>query len=88
MDTMADLGQVTHVVGFIMTIQIKETFLLYFQCIKILLDNGCSPDIVDNNGLTAAELARKCQHDSCADLIQSYVSQVIRLLNNLSIVLM
>ena len=53
----------------------KFDFIL-FQCIKTLLDNGCSPDITDNNGLTAAELGKKCFHNSCADLIQSYISQV------------
>ena len=62
---------------FIDTVSLISKFdYMFFQCIKTLLDNGCSPDITDNNGLTAAELAKKCFHNSCADLIQSYISQV------------
>ncbi|XP_052821016.1 espin-like isoform X2 [Mya arenaria] len=45
------------------------------ECIKALIRNGCSIEITDNNGLTASELARKCFHEKCAQLIETYSPQ-------------
>lgn len=41
---------------------------------RILLENHCSPDITDNQGLTAAELAEKCSNEQCAKEIKAKVS--------------
>ncbi|XP_067658701.1 espin-like isoform X2 [Haliotis asinina] len=43
------------------------------QCIQVLLDNGCDSTITDNKGLTAAELADKCNQPFCARLIRGEV---------------
>ncbi|XP_053378616.1 espin-like [Mercenaria mercenaria] len=45
------------------------------ECVKVLISNGCSTEITDNNGLTAAELARKCFNDKCANLIETFQPQ-------------
>ena len=61
----------------VMTIKGQESiieFLFFtFQVVKALIDNGCNVDIIDNEGLTAAELAEKCNHLSCAALIRGEV---------------
>ncbi|XP_046584423.1 espin-like isoform X2 [Haliotis rubra] len=43
------------------------------QCIQVLLDDGCNCNITDNKGLTAAELAEKCNQPYCARLIRGEV---------------
>ena len=40
--------------------------IVLFQCVRLLADCGCALDITDNAGLTAADLASKCWHDSSA----------------------
>ena len=40
------------------------------QIVTTLLNNGCSRDITDNQGLTAEELAEKCGHDSTAAILR------------------
>lgn len=49
------------------------SFFFTFQVVKALIDNSCNVDITDNEGLTAAELAEKCNHFSCAALIRGEV---------------
>ncbi|XP_046328941.2 espin-like isoform X1 [Haliotis rufescens] len=44
------------------------------QCIQVLLDNGCDRNITDNKGLTAAELADKCNQPYCAAQIRGEVT--------------
>lgn len=52
----------------------KWTVCVILQVVRVLLENHCSPDITDNQGLTAAELAEKCSHDQCAKEIKAKVS--------------
>ncbi|XP_021375484.1 espin-like isoform X2 [Mizuhopecten yessoensis] len=43
------------------------------KCVQTLLANGCSADITDNSGLTAADLADKCYHTTCAKEIKAQI---------------
>ena len=43
------------------------------KVVKALIDNGCNVGITDNEGLTAAELAEKCNHFNCAALIRGEI---------------
>ena len=40
------------------------------QCVQLLLRYGCDPEMTDNDGLTAAELADLTGHGRCADVIR------------------
>ncbi|XP_074654309.1 uncharacterized protein LOC141908254 [Tubulanus polymorphus] len=42
------------------------------ECVKVLLDYGCDPSIADSKGLTAIELADKCNQKECVDLIRGW----------------
>lgn len=54
---------------------IATSFFAYIsQSIQALLDCGCDVTYTDNEGLTAAELADKCDQTEAADLIRGEVT--------------
>ncbi|KAK3773201.1 hypothetical protein RRG08_025867 [Elysia crispata] len=52
----------------------KIFFCFLFQAVGALLDSGCDVTLVDNQGLTAAELADKCDPPEAAALIRGEVT--------------
>ncbi len=47
-----------------------------FQCVRVLLRYGCDPELKDNNGLTAADLAENCWHRECAATLRRRLTKV------------
>lgn len=44
-----------------------------------MLQNGCDKDITDNQGLTAAELAEKCDNKTAVDILRGELTDLVRI---------
>lgn len=47
------------------------------QIILTLLENGCNPEITDNEGLTAEELAVKCGNTTAAAILRGEITSLV-----------